>query len=143
MMSDYANVPAEPVNRPKPDVRGFLLYFYIALTILGPAKMVLTITESSSTVITAIYGALALTSFLAGLTAWAVLNSAFIFIRIHLGVRLLYAVFQIWVVVHMSQRQADPGQEVVAAAANIAGLLLLFLYFRLSTRVDETFGRNI
>ena len=143
MMSDYANVPAEPVNRPKPDVRGFLLYFCIALTILGPAKMVLTITESSSTVITAIYGTLALTSFLAGLTTWAVLNLAFIFIRIHLGARLVYALFQIWVVVRMSQRGANPGQEIVAVAVNIASLLLLFLYFRLSTRVDETFGRNI
>jgi hypothetical protein len=143
MMSDYANVPAEVVNRPKPEVRGFLLYFCIALTILGPAKMVQTIVDSSSTPITAIYGTLALTSFLAGLTTWAVLNSAFIFIRIHLGARLLYAIFQIWVVVRMSQRQEEPGQEIAAVAVNIASLLFLFLYFRLSTRVNETFGRNI
>jgi hypothetical protein len=143
MMSDYANVPAEPVNRPKLGVGGFLLYFCIALTFFGPAKMVQTIVDSSSRIISGIYGMLALTSFLAGVATWATLNSAFIFIRIHIGARILYAIFQIWIVMRLLQRQADAGEEVIAIAVNIAGILLLFLYFRLSTRVDETFGRNI
>jgi hypothetical protein len=143
MMSDYANVPAEPVHRQKPEVRGLLLYFCIALTIFAPAKMIQPLTESSSPLLIAIYGTLALTSFLAGATTWATLNSAFVFIRIHLAARLLYAAFQIWIVAHLSQRHADSGQEVIAIAGNITGLLLLFLYFRLSTRVNDTFGRNI
>jgi len=142
-MSDYANVPAEPVNRPKPEVRGFLLYFCIALTIFGPAKILQTIMDSSSTLLRAIYGTLALTSFLAGLTTWGVLNSAFLFIRIHLGARCLYAVFQVWIVFLLLRHQADAGQEIVAVAVNIASILILFLYFRLSSRVEETFGRNI
>ena len=142
-MSDYANVPAEPAHRSKPEVRGLLLYFCIALTILAPAKMIQPLTESSSPLLIAIYGALALTSFLAGVTTWATLNSAFVFIRIHLVARLLYAAFQIWIVVHMSHSQPDSGGEIISMAGNIAGLLLIFLYFRLSTRVNETFGRNI
>ena len=143
MMSDYANVPAEPVHRQKPEVRGLLLYFCIVLTILAPAKMIQPLTESSSSLLIAIYGTLALTSFLAGAATWATLNSAFVFIRIHLVVRLLYSAFQIWIVFRLSQRHADSGGEIISMAGNIAGLLLLFLYFRLSTRVDRTFGRNI
>lgn len=118
-------------------------YFCIALTVLAPAKMIQPLTGSSSPLLIALYGTLALTSFLAGATTWATLNSAFVFIRVHLVVRLLYAVFQIWIVVHLSHRQTDSGQEVIAVAGNIVSLLLLFLYFRLSTRVEETFGRNI
>src|SRR6201986_976180 len=138
MMSDYANVPAEPVHRQKPEVRGSLLYFCIVLTILAPAKLLQPLTEASSPFLIAIYGTLALTSFLAGITTWATLKSAFVFIRIHLAARLLYAVFQIWIAAHMSQHQADSGQDVVSIASNIAGLLFIFLYFKLSTRVNET-----
>jgi hypothetical protein len=143
MMSDYANVPAEPVHRQKPEVRGSLLYFCIVLTILAPAKIIQPLTEASSPFLIAIYGTLALTSFLAGVTTWATLNSAFVFIRIHLVARLLYAAFQIWIVAHLSQRQADSGEEIISMAGDIAGLLLIFLYFRISSRVNETFGRNI
>jgi|GEM_PF-6504692 len=143
MMSDYANVPAEPAYRQKPEVRGFLLYFCIVLTILVPAKMIQPLMQSSSLLLIAIYGTLALTSFLAGAATWATSNSAFVFIRIHLVARLLYSCFQIWVVARLSQRHADAGGEIISMASNIAGLLLLFLYFKLSTRVNETFGRNI
>jgi hypothetical protein len=142
-MSDYANVPAEPVYRQKREVRGLLLYFCIVLTILAPAKMLQPLIETSQPLLIAIYGTLALTSFLAGVTTWATLNSAFVFIRIHLVARLLYAIFQIWIVVRMSRHHADAGDEILSIAGNIAGLLLIFLYFKLSTRVNETFGRNI
>jgi hypothetical protein len=146
-MSDYANTPAAPTRPIRPEVGGWLLYFCIAFTILAPFSLANNLQKSSDASMIAVYITLAITSFIAGLATWSRAQAAFPLIRLHLAVRLLYGFLQIYIAFRLIQ---NPGstpstaeQESLAAAFNIMVPVALFLYFRISSRVHETFGRNI
>jgi hypothetical protein len=136
----------EVQSAPTP-VGGWLLYFCISLTILGPITMVGWMQKTSSPILIAIYGSLALTSLAAGLVTWSKISSAFLWLRIALASRLLYAIFQVYLATkaaHGSPTNSDfVKQEIASATINIFLIALLFFYFRFSSRVQETFGRNI
>jgi hypothetical protein len=142
-MSDYADV----VGTPKPNLGGWLLYFCISFTVLGPSMMIGWIQKSSSAILTGVYASLALTSFLAGLTLWAKMSSAFLWLRIALTARLLYAFFQVYLATKAARGSSTNSdfvkQEILSATMNIFLVALLFFYFRFSKRVLDTFGRHI
>jgi hypothetical protein len=128
-------------------VGGWLLYFCISLTILGPITMVGWMQKTSSPILIAVYGSLALTSFVAGLVTWARISSAFLWLRIALTARLLYAIFQAYLATKAARSSSTNSdfvkQEITSATINILLIAILFFYFRFSSRVQETFGRNI
>jgi hypothetical protein len=128
-------------------VGGWLLYFCISLTILGPITMVGWMQKTSSPILIAVYGSLALTSFVAGLVTWARISSAFLWLRIALTARLLYAIFQAYLATKAARSSSTNSdfvkQEITSATINIFLIAILFFYFRFSSRVQETFGRNI
>jgi len=128
-------------------VGGWLLYFCISLTILGPITMIGWMQKTSSPIFITLYGGLALTSFVAGLVTWARIPSAFLWLRIAIAARLLYAFFQVYLATlaaHGSSTNSDfVKQEITSATINILLIAVLFFYFRFSSRVQETFGRNI
>jgi hypothetical protein len=128
-------------------VGGWLLYFCISLTILGPITMVGWMQKTSSPILIAVYGSLALTSFVAGLVTWARISSAFLWLRIALTARLLYAIFQVYLATKAARGSSTHSdfvkQEITSATINIFLIAILFFYFRFSSRVQETFGRNI
>jgi hypothetical protein len=146
-MSDHACSQPIELDQPNPTVGGWLLYFCISLTIIGPIVMVGWIQKTSSPTFINIYSCLALTSFIAGLLTWARASFAFLWLRIALVMRLLYAFFQVYLAIKMAQRTpTDSGfvkHELISAAINIFGVASLFFYFRLSSRVLNTLGRNI
>jgi hypothetical protein len=128
-------------------VGGWLLYLCISLTILGPITMVGWMQKTSSPILIAVYGSLALTSFVAGLVAWARISSAFLWLRIAFAARLLYAFFQAYLATKMARQSSTNSdfvkQEITSATINIFSVALLFFYFPFSNRVLNTFGRNI
>ena len=129
-------------------IRGWLLYICIALTILGPIRMVQFAHGTSAPIVLATYIAIAITSFIAGLSTWATQPYAFILLRIALLVRLLYSFLEVYLGVQLAHQQFSTTldlakQEFLSAAINIMGVLVLFFYFRFSKRVRNTFGRNI
>jgi hypothetical protein len=128
-------------------VGGWLLYFCVSLTILGPITMVGWMQKTSSPTLIAVYGSLALTSFVAGLVTWARISSAFLWLRIALAARLLYAFFQAYLATKMARQSSTNSdfvkQEITSATINIFLIALVFFYFRFSKRVLDTFGRNI
>ncbi|NYF50243.1 hypothetical protein [Tunturiibacter gelidoferens] len=128
-------------------VGGWLLYFCISLTILGPITMVGWMQKTSSPILIAVYGSLALTSFVAGLVTWARISSAFLWLRIALTARLLYAIFQVYFAARAARGPSTNSdfvkQEITSATINIFLVAILFFYFRFSSRVQKTFGRNI
>src|SRR5260370_12687337 len=77
-------------------VGGWLLYFCISLTILGPITMIGWMQKTSSPILIAVYGSLALTSFVAGLVTLVRMSSAFFLLRIALVMRFLYAIFPLY-----------------------------------------------
>jgi hypothetical protein len=128
-------------------VGGWLLYVCISLTILGPITMVGWMQKTSSPILIAVYGSLALTSFVAGLVTWAKISSAFLWLRIAFAARFLYAFFQVYLATKAARQSSTNSdfvkQEITSATINIFGVALLFFYFRFSNRVLNTFGRNI
>ncbi len=128
-------------------VGGWLLYFCISLTILGPITMIGWMQKTSSPILIAVYGSLALTSFVAGLVTWVRMSSAFFWLRIALVMRLLYAIFQVYLATKATRGSSTNSdfvkQEITSAMINIFLIAVLFFYFRFSSRVRETFGRNI
>jgi len=146
-MSDYAGAPAGEVNQPTPRVGGWLLYFCVSLTILGPAAMVGWIQKTPSPLMTAVYASLALTSFVAEITTWAKMSSAFLWLKIALVMRLLYAIFQSYLATKAARGPSTNSdfvkQEITSATVNIFLISVLYFYFRFSSRVQEIFGRNI
>ena len=145
-MSDYAGSPLE-VQPSKPTVGGWLRYICLGLAVLGPIRMISAMQAASGTLLTVIYSTLIVTSVVAGITTWGIARSAFLWLRIHFAVRLLYGLFQVYVAFALAQTKglanSDVQQEFIAGGLNLLLVLLLFLYFRLSSRVHETFGRNI
>jgi hypothetical protein len=104
--------------------------------------------KTSAPIVLGTYIAIAVTSFVAGLTTWAKQSSAFLFLRIALVVRFLYSFLEIYLGVELARQQFSTGldlakQEFLSAAINILLVLLLFFYFRFSKRVRNTFGKNI
>jgi hypothetical protein len=95
----------------------------------------------------AIYVSLAITSLIAGLMTWARSRSAFVWLRVAFAVRLLYGFLQVYIAIGFSREpnsaRSSAQNEFVSAAINILMVLALFLYFRVSSRVRDTFGRNI
>jgi len=146
-MSDYAGTPSVEISSPKPSVGGWLLSICISLTILIPSQVFREISTISSPTFIVIYGILGLSNFLAGAFTWARALSAFIFLRVALALRFLYGLFQLYLALLAEKRgpshAAFAQQEFVGAAVNIFMTILIFMYFRVSSRVQETFGRNI
>jgi hypothetical protein len=128
-------------------VGGWLLSICISLTILIPGRAFREISTISSPAFIVIYGMLGLTNLLAGLLTWVRSSSAFIFLRVALATRFLYGLFQLYLAILAEKRgpshAAFVQQEFVGAAINIFMTILIFMYFRVSSRVAETFGRNI
>jgi hypothetical protein len=147
MMSDYANPPTPEVQPSHRAVGGWLLYFCIALTFLGPFKMVQMFQASEVWYMMMIYAILALTSLVAGVLTWSRSNAAFPWLRIHLLARLFYGFLQVYFTLqyfqHPNLGQSKAIQEAFYSMINILASIAIFLYFRISSRVDETFGRNI
>ena len=146
-MSDYAEPPNPEALPPRPAVGGWLLYFCIVLTFFGPIKMVQLLHSSEVQYMTMIYATLALTSLVAGVLIWSRSNAAFLWLRIHLLARLFYGFLQGYFTLQYSQHpnlgQSIALQEGTYAALNILWAVVIFFYFRVSSRVNETFGRNI
>jgi hypothetical protein len=146
-MSDHAGAPVSEVNQPTPHVGGWLLYFCVSLTILGPAAMVGWIQKTPSPLLAAVYASLALSSLVAGLTTWAKMSSAFLWLKIALVTRLLYAIFQSYLATKAARGPSPNSdfvkQELTSATVNIFLISVLYFYFRFSSRVQEIFGRNI
>jgi hypothetical protein len=146
-MSDHAGAPVSEVNQPTPHVGGWLLYFCVSLTILGPAAMAGWIQKTPSPLLAAVYVSLALSSFVAGLTTWAKMSSAFLWLKIALVTRLLYAIFQSYLATKAARGPSPNSdfvkQELTSATVNIFLISVLYFYFRFSSRVQEIFGRNI
>jgi hypothetical protein len=96
---------------------------------------------------TAVYASLALTSFVAGITTWAKMSSAFLWLKIALVMRLLYAIFQSYLATKAARGPSTNSdfvkQELTSATVNIFLISVLYFYFRFSSRVQEIFGRNI
>jgi hypothetical protein len=115
-MSDHAGAPVSEVNQPTPHVGGWLLYFCVSLTILGPAAMAGWIQKTPSPLLAAVYVSLALSSFVAGLTTWAKMSSAFLWLKIALVTRLLYAIFQSYLATKAA-RGPSPNSDFVKTRA--------------------------
>jgi hypothetical protein len=147
MMSDYANPLTPEVPPSRRAVGGWLLYFCIALTFFGPFKMVQMFQTSEVWYMMMIYAILALTSLVAGVLTWSRSNAAFLWLRIHLLARLFYGFLQAYFAFQYFQYpnlgQSTAIQEAFYSTMNILASIAIFLYFRISSRVDETFGRNI
>lgn len=129
-------------------IGGWLLYICIALTILGPIKMIGWIHQTSAPLMLTTFIALATSSVAAGIATWATHSSAFVFLRIAFVVRLLYSFVEIYLGINLARQQSSTTfdlakQEFLSAAINIFLVLALFLYFRVSKRVRNTLGRNI
>jgi hypothetical protein len=128
-------------------VGGWLLLICISLTILIPIQVFREITTISSPPFIIMYATLGLTDFLAGLLTWMRSSKAFIFLRIALVARFLYAMFQVYLAMlaekHGPLHAAFAQQEFVGSAVNTFMTILIFMYFRVSSRVQETFDRNI
>jgi hypothetical protein len=96
---------------------------------------------------TAVYASLALTSFVAEITTWAKMSSAFLWLKIALVMRLLYAIFQSYLATKAARGPSTNSdfvkQEITSATVNIFLISVLYFYFRFSSRVQEIFGRNI
>ncbi len=145
-MSDYASSPPDGISVSKPAVGGWLRYICYFLMVLSPLKSAQLIWKTSDGFPTVIYSAIIITSVIAGGLTWSISRSAFLWLRIHLAARLLYGFWQVHLGFKLSEDLADHAaaqQAFLSAAANILLVLLLFLYFRISSRVNETFGRNI
>jgi hypothetical protein len=146
-MSDYAGEPLLEMNSPTSDVGGWLLLICISLTILIPSQVLRQISTISSPLFLVVYITLGLANFLAGLFTWIRSSKAFIFLRIALVARFLYGIFQLYLAMlaqrHGPLHAAFAQQEFVGSAVNIFMTILIFMYFRVSSRVHETFGRNI
>jgi hypothetical protein len=139
--------PNAQLNDPN-GIRGWLLYICIVFTIFTPIRMMGFIHVTLAPVMLTCYIAVALTSFIAGLATWATHSSAFVFLRITFAARLLYSFVQIYLGKNLARQQFSTTldlakQEFLSAAINIFLVLALFLYFRVSKRVRNTFGRNI
>jgi hypothetical protein len=147
------NVTSEQNSEPQSEaslygIRGWLLYICIALTILGPIRMVQFTHGTLAPIVLATYIAIAITSFIAGLSTWATQPYAFFFLRIALLVRLLYSFLQVYLGVQLARQQFSTTldlakREFLSAAIDILLVVVLFFYFRFSKRVRKTFGRNI
>jgi hypothetical protein len=99
-------------------------------------------------VMLACYIAVAVTSFVAGFATWATHSSAFVFLWTTFVARLLYSFVQIYLGINLARQHFSTSlnlakQEFLSAAVNIFLVLALFFYFRVSKRVQNTFGRNI
>jgi hypothetical protein len=129
-------------------VAGWLLWFCISFTFFAPlSEYRLMTTHKLPLYLLLIYLIIAASSFMAGLTTWAKLTSSFVFLRIFLGVRLAYGVFQAVLAVswiqHANRSQSSIESELEFAVANIFAAILIYLYFRTSLRVRQTLGKNI
>jgi hypothetical protein len=147
-MSDYAVASKVEVNTPKPNIGGWLLYFCITFAILGPIKFSQWMKDTSVPYMVVTYGVLAFTSFIAGIATWARLSFALICVRVALLARLFYGILKIYLGTNLTRQTDSVGaklaqREFISGAINILLVLLLFFYFRVSSRVRETLGKNI
>jgi hypothetical protein len=141
------NEKPQPISEPN-GIRGWLLYICIVFTIFTPIRMMGFIHVTLAPVMLACYIGVAVTSHVAGIATWTVHSSAFVLLRIAFTVRLLYSFVQIYLGIDLvSQRVSTTldlaKQEFLSAAVNICLVLALFLYFCVSKRIRNTFGRNI
>lgn len=140
--------PVEPaVIRPpmrRPDLKGvggWLLFFCISLTLLTPL-LTLVIMWSSN------FGPegmidLALTAFgvVVGIMIWNVHPRAFLLLWIFFGLMALLLVLGI-AASFISSEEQSPNQ-IVPLFRGLIYIIVWFLYFKKSDRVQATFGRNL
>jgi hypothetical protein len=135
-----------PGATPIESVGGWLIIFCISYAVLSPIGLLRGVRLSSPNYWTFTYLVLAIFMFLAGTTTWLRAKSAFTFISFALVMRFIFAVMQLNFAyrLHAHNLKLDfVNREIWTAVGNIAATLLWFWYFKVSSRVERTFGRNL
>lgn len=131
-----------------PSVRGWLLFFCIALTVLSPL-MNLSEASNSSQLFPKVFAIVfAIFEVFVGVSVWRVSPKAFRNLRLYFGVLLCSGLLSLIAGLYFNLRstptRANVGHHLLlAGVGTLLGCATWWLYFNRSKRVRETFGRNI
>ncbi|WP_263373353.1 hypothetical protein [Granulicella aggregans] len=135
-----------PPETPREAIGGWLLFFCISLTIIAPLTWLGRIARSAQLYWTVTYGVMLIFMICAGVATWMRSDSAFTLLRLLFVSRLVYVAMQIHFGFKLQSLGRSPEtvtKEFMSAATNAFNVVLWFWYFKVSTRVERTFGRNI
>ncbi|HKD79678.1 MAG TPA: DUF2569 family protein [Candidatus Angelobacter sp.] len=131
-----------PVRRPDlKGVGGWLLFFCISLTFLSPLFMAIRAWGGGFGVANTIDFVVAGFGVLVGIMLWNVNPRAFLLLWIYFGLLALFFVLALAGSFVGSEEQ-NPN-EIVILFRGLVYIIVWFLYFKKSDRVQATFGRNL
>lgn len=131
-----------PARRPDlKGVGGWLLFFCISLTLLGPLLMFIRLWGSGFELESMLDLALTAFGVLVGTMVWHVHPRAFVLLWIYFGLAAALLVLGI-VGAFFSDEVQDP-RSVIQMVRALGSITIWCLYFKKSDRVQATFGRNL
>ncbi|HET9365428.1 MAG TPA: DUF2569 family protein [Candidatus Angelobacter sp.] len=140
--------PAEPavIGPPmrRPDLKGvggWLLFFCISLTLFAPVLMLVRVWSGGFELEGMIDLALTAFGVLVGIMVWNVHPRAFVLLWVYFGLMALLLVLGIAGSFVASEEQ-NPN-EIMQLFRALISIIIWFLYFKKSDRVQATFGRNL
>jgi hypothetical protein len=135
--------PRFPLAR-RPELKGiggWLLFFCVSLTVLSPLMTLARLSNSRFAVGSLSDLALVAISVLTGVMLWSVNQRAFVFLWIYfalLSSRLVLRILELYLA-----GQVRDFESISPLIFSFVPLLIWFLYFKQSDRVQATFGRNL
>ena len=131
-----------PARRPElRGVGGWLLFFCISSTILSPLITIVNMSNRRFEAGSLFDLALVAVSVLTGAMLWSVNQRAFVFLWIYfalLSSRLALRILELYIA-----GQTRDVESIVPLIRSFIPIIIWFLYFKQSDRVQATFGRNL
>ncbi|HKF23401.1 MAG TPA: DUF2569 family protein [Candidatus Angelobacter sp.] len=137
--------PIIPIRKDLQGVGGWLLFFCIALVILGPVWLLSEVNSAAGSDLLGMVLEIAQIAFgvVVGIFVWNVRQVAFTLLWIYFGVTTVYSLLAIIGSIELTNEGQGEPMTFVYSIRSLIYVVVWFLYFRKSQRVRATFGRNL